>query len=309
MSSKLRRKRKLNYAAQNSHWQDGHSQICRNTAYKSLAQLRSALDIGGCAAYFKLHKHLNRRHDLDQARPEAGTSQAPRRTESASREGAGALVPVERLFRRPRPDSGQVRDVAPRQRRRRIEGRRCSAVRRVPADLLSGGGRVCPRWSGRAHSEAAWAQGGAQAQLRGDGVRRTTSRRRRCGSRPGTSRATGVRARHLGPPSQHRTRDRAQKKTVEPPIAAIPLAQALTAAYETLRDAVIDGTPCLEGAAALRYHGMLRGLPLLVQSTAAIDTASPHPAQRLATSPAGDEFVRLLANLVLRTHSELAHVY
>lgn len=83
----------------------------------------------------------------------------------------------------------------------------------------------------------------------------------------------------------------------------------MTVAYEALRDAVIDGTPHPEGAAALRYHGMLRGLPVLVQSTAAIDTAAPHTAQRLNTLPAGNVFVRLLANLVLRTHSELAHVY
>ncbi|KVN34539.1 hypothetical protein [Burkholderia ubonensis] len=83
----------------------------------------------------------------------------------------------------------------------------------------------------------------------------------------------------------------------------------MTAAYEALRDAVIDGTPRAEGAAALRYHGMLHGLPVLVKSTAAIDTTSRHEAQRTDALPAGDEFVRLLANLVLRTHSELAHVY
>ena len=83
----------------------------------------------------------------------------------------------------------------------------------------------------------------------------------------------------------------------------------MTAAYEGLRDAVIDGTPRAEGAAALRYHGMLHGLPVLVKSTAAIDTTSRHQAQRMDALPAGDEFVRLLANLVLRTHSELAHVY
>lgn len=54
---------------------------------------------------------------------------------------------------------------------------------------------------------------------------------------------------------------------------------------------------------------MLHGLPMLVETTAA-QTDRPlqlepaaHPLQ-----PNG-EFVRLLANLVLRTHSELAHVY
>uniref|UniRef100_UPI001FC825EA hypothetical protein n=1 Tax=Burkholderia anthina TaxID=179879 RepID=UPI001FC825EA len=100
-----------------------------------------------------------------------------------------------------------------------------------------------------------------------------------------------------------------QKKTVEPTVSAVPVAQALTAAYEALRDSVIDGTPRSEGAAALRYHGMMHGLPVLLKSTSTIDTASQHGAQRLGALPAGDEFVRLLANLVLRTHSELAHVY
>lgn len=211
MSSKLRRQCKLNYAAVDSCERDVRRDMSNSSRYMRHVRLYVGLDIDVCAAYFKLHTLL-RCSDLDQARSKAGTSQAPRRTESPSREGAGFLVPVERFFRRPRLDSSQVRDAAPCQRRRRIEGRCCSAVRHVTTDLLSGRGRVCSRWLGRTRSEAAWAQGGAQAQLRGNGVRRTTSRRRWRDSRPSTSRATGIRARYLGPPPQHRTRYRAQKK-------------------------------------------------------------------------------------------------
>lgn len=211
MSSKLRRLCKLNYAALDSCVQDERSDMSILSNIAQYIRLRAGLGIDTCAAYFKLHT-LHRCSDLDQARSKAGAPQAPRRTESPSREGAGALAPVERFFRRPRLDSSQVRDAAPCQRRRRIEGRRCGPVRHVTANLLSGRGRVCSRWLGRTRSEAAWAQGSTQAQFRGDGVCRTTSRRRWRDSRPGASRATGIRARHLGPPPQHRTRNRAQKK-------------------------------------------------------------------------------------------------
>lgn len=72
---------------------------------------------------------------------------------------------------------------------------------------------------------------------------------------------------------------------------------------------MIDGSPRPEGATALRYHGMLHGLPMLTETAVVKSTLLPqheftvHPVQR------DDEFVRVLANLVLRTHSELTHVY
>jgi hypothetical protein len=72
---------------------------------------------------------------------------------------------------------------------------------------------------------------------------------------------------------------------------------------------VIDGTPRPEGAAALRYHGMLHGLPMLVETATTRNAHAPghepvaHPLQ-----PNG-EFVRLLASLLLHTHSEFVHVY
>jgi hypothetical protein len=83
----------------------------------------------------------------------------------------------------------------------------------------------------------------------------------------------------------------------------------LTAAYEALRDALIEGAPCPEGTAAIRYHGMLHGLPMLVMAPATRDAPSSRGEERVDALPASDELVRLLANFVLRTHSELAHVY
>lgn len=78
------------------------------------------------------------------------------------------------------------------------------------------------------------------------------------------------------------------------------------AAYEALRSSVTEGRPRAEGAAALRYHGMLHGLAVLMRASSASPAAARRPC---AVIPASDEFVRLVANIVLRTHSELTHVY
>jgi hypothetical protein len=75
-----------------------------------------------------------------------------------------------------------------------------------------------------------------------------------------------------------------------------------------LRQAVIDGTGHMEGAAALRYHGMLKGLLMLTQAGVPRNNTVPLHEPAMASQPAG-EFVHLLANLVLRTHWELTHVY
>jgi hypothetical protein len=53
---------------------------------------------------------------------------------------------------------------------------------------------------------------------------------------------------------------------------------------------------------------MVQGLALLLKSAAA--PAAPTPKRDLAQPVQRDsEFVRVLANIVLRTHSELTHVY
>jgi hypothetical protein len=78
------------------------------------------------------------------------------------------------------------------------------------------------------------------------------------------------------------------------------------ALYERLRTEVLEARARPEGIAALRFHGMLQGLAILLK----ISTMAPPNTEVPASPPVqGDsEFVRLLANLVLHTHSELTHV-
>lgn len=79
--------------------------------------------------------------------------------------------------------------------------------------------------------------------------------------------------------------------------------------YETLRTDFIEGRARCDGIAALRFHGMLQGLVILLKAPAM--PAAPPPSPHFPLSPSlrrDSEFVRLLANLVLLTHSELTHV-
>lgn len=77
--------------------------------------------------------------------------------------------------------------------------------------------------------------------------------------------------------------------------------------YETLRDDVLNGRPRPEGLAALRFHGMFQGLVILLKTPAA---STPAPSSFISPAWRRDsDFVRLLANLVLHTHSEVTHVW
>ena len=74
--------------------------------------------------------------------------------------------------------------------------------------------------------------------------------------------------------------------------------------YETLRADILRGQASREGIAALRFHGMRHGLEILLKTPAPqIQPVPVNPSLRRDS-----EFVRLLANLVLHTHSELTHV-
>ena len=63
-----------------------------------------------------------------------------------------------------------------------------------------------------------------------------------------------------------------------------------------------------EGLVALRFHGMAQGLALLLK-TVAPSAALTSKLQSGKPMQRDSEFIRVLANIVLRTHSELAHVY
>jgi hypothetical protein len=62
-----------------------------------------------------------------------------------------------------------------------------------------------------------------------------------------------------------------------------------------------------EGLGALVYHGMVTGLLMLAR--AAPLAAVPLPDVAIQTMPHDRQFVRLLANMLLRTQSEVMHVY
>ena len=78
--------------------------------------------------------------------------------------------------------------------------------------------------------------------------------------------------------------------------------------YETLRGEVLRGHARPDGLGAIVYHGLVHGLLLLSQnrpeSATPATMASSLPNVR--TDPA---FVHLLANMVLRTHAGVTHVY
>ena len=78
------------------------------------------------------------------------------------------------------------------------------------------------------------------------------------------------------------------------------------ATYEDLRADVLAARPCAEGRAALRYHGMLQGMAILLRPVVMLPSTALVPAG--PSLPLDDGLVRLLANLVLHTHSELTHV-
>jgi hypothetical protein len=74
-----------------------------------------------------------------------------------------------------------------------------------------------------------------------------------------------------------------------------------------LRAEALGGRAQPEGLGAVVYHGMLEGLAVLM-SAATPPVACPAPTT--ATSIRGDRaLLRLMANMILQTQSEVKHVY
>ena len=79
--------------------------------------------------------------------------------------------------------------------------------------------------------------------------------------------------------------------------------------YETLRGEVLRGHARPDGLGAIVYHGLVHGLLLLSQKrpeSATPATMASSFVPNVRTDPA---FVHLLANMVLRTHAGVTHVY
>jgi len=81
---------------------------------------------------------------------------------------------------------------------------------------------------------------------------------------------------------------------------------AALATYETLRAEVIAGQARPTGLAVVIYHGMLRGLAVMLAEAPPISaprTSSPAPM------PLDREFLHFVANMVLQSQSQVSHVY
>lgn len=79
--------------------------------------------------------------------------------------------------------------------------------------------------------------------------------------------------------------------------------------YERLRAEVLNGQSRPEGLTAVAYHGMLRGLALILTETTPEVAAAPTPAPAAEEIPLDREFLRLLANMLLQSQSQVMHVY
>lgn len=72
---------------------------------------------------------------------------------------------------------------------------------------------------------------------------------------------------------------------------------------------MLAGQARCEGLSAIVYHGLIRGLSLLLSSPGAPSVA-PAATDRMVPNVRTDpRFLHVLANMVLQTHQELTHVY
>jgi hypothetical protein len=88
---------------------------------------------------------------------------------------------------------------------------------------------------------------------------------------------------------------------------SVPPAALLT--YEQLRARVINSQPYPEGLAAIVYHGMARGLAVMLTAPAANLTPSPLSLSAPEGGSFDRELLRLIANMVLQSQFEVMHVY
>jgi hypothetical protein len=82
---------------------------------------------------------------------------------------------------------------------------------------------------------------------------------------------------------------------------------AALATYETLRGEVLNGHARPLGLSAVIYHGMLRGLDVMLtdipSTCSSRRTSTPDPA------PLDRELLRVVTNMVLQAQSQVSHVY
>jgi hypothetical protein len=88
----------------------------------------------------------------------------------------------------------------------------------------------------------------------------------------------------------------------------ISVSPAALSTYERLREQVLGGHAHAEGLTAIVYHGMLRGLSVILTETPAEAPHAPN-APTLEAVPLDRELLRVLTNMVLQSQSQVKHVY
>jgi hypothetical protein len=265
------------------------------------------LYIGPIAAYSLLHIGGRIRRS-GPTRSEGRASQAPRCVEPPPRSGTRPLVLERTLLRRARSCASQVRDAALRSVRGRQKVRGSLTLRRFATDVLSSGSRILQGWTGRAVAETARSKEPPQAYARSHGVHRRAVGNHalfRCSCPVSTDQDRAWPCRSS---PQYRARPGAEKKTTEPRVT-VTLAPTAVAIYETLRTAVLhEQARRPEGLGTIIYHGLIDGLAVLMLTVPKSVPAIPRSSSSI-TVARDPELLRLLANMVLQTQSELKHVY
>lgn len=86
------------------------------------------------------------------------------------------------------------------------------------------------------------------------------------------------------------------------------LPASLATLYESVRAEVVSGHARPDGLGAVVYHGLVHGMTLLASSARTDATASRRSPPSIAVT-GNPELLRVLANMVLQTQSEVMHVY
>jgi hypothetical protein len=79
--------------------------------------------------------------------------------------------------------------------------------------------------------------------------------------------------------------------------------------YERLRTEVLNGSIRPDGLTAIAYHGMFRGLSVILAESATSVPPSPAAAPPANDAPLDRDLLRLIVNMVLQTQSQVMHVY
>jgi hypothetical protein len=79
--------------------------------------------------------------------------------------------------------------------------------------------------------------------------------------------------------------------------------------YEKLRADVLNAAARPEGLAAVVYHGMLHGLRVILTETSPSTPSLLPPALAVEPGHLDQDLLRLIANMVLQSQSQVTHVY